>query len=307
MFLKGAFKDSSFFVQILILILVVFAGYIASSFTFYIYSFVKSGFSVETVINLLANFMSDGDILREAQFFQSIGIFIFPSILVAALFNDDHKAYLHLETDTSPSMMLLTVLSMLVAMPFINLTVSLNESIRFPEALSGLEQALRSMELQAQGFTELMLQTDKATVIMMNFLIVAVLAAIGEEFFFRGVLQNILRKVVRNEHVIIWTIAILFSAIHLQFYGFIPRMLLGAYFGYLLYFSKSMWLPILAHLTNNAVSLIDFYGSEKSPAFKELENIGAGETWMYGAVSFALWLFLFIIIMNKCRSKNFSS
>ena len=77
-----------------------------------------------------------------------------------------------------------------------------------------------------------------------------------EEFLFRGALQRVIGKWTSNPHTIIWVAAILFSAFHLQFYGFLPRMILGAYFGYLLYWSKSIWIPVFAHFVNNAFAVI---------------------------------------------------
>lgn len=92
--------------------------------------------------------------------------------------------------------------------------------------------------------------------LIVNLMVMAVCPAITEEFFFRGALQRLIGKWSHNPHLVIWSVAILFSAFHLQFYGFIPRMLLGAYFGYLLLWSRSIWVPVFAHFVNNATAVI---------------------------------------------------
>ena len=62
-----------------------------------------------------------------------------------------------------------------------------------------------------------------------------------------------------NIHLSIWASAIIFSAIHFQFYGFIPRLLLGALFGYLYYWSGNLLIPMFAHFVNNAFGVIMIY------------------------------------------------
>ena len=84
----------------------------------------------------------------------------------------------------------------------------------------------------------------------------AVAAGITEEFLFRGALQRIIGKWTYNHHIIIWSAAIIFSTFHMQFFGFLPRMLLGAYFGYLLYWTRNIWIPVFAHFVNNAIAVI---------------------------------------------------
>jgi hypothetical protein len=92
--------------------------------------------------------------------------------------------------------------------------------------------------------------------LLLNLLVCALLPAVCEEFFFRGTLQQVLQRWCKNSHVAIWLTGFIFSAIHLQIDGFLARWLLGAYLGYLLVWSGSLWLPILAHFLHNALSII---------------------------------------------------
>ena len=121
------------------------------------------------------------------------------------------------------------------------------------------EISMRKMEDQAQIFSEVFLNTATIQGLIINILLIGVLAAVGEEIFFRGLLQNLFLKGTGNAHVAIWISAFLFSFIHFQFFGFFPRMLLGAMIGYLFYWSGSLWAAILAHFINNAVSVVAYY------------------------------------------------
>lgn len=115
---------------------------------------------------------------------------------------------------------------------------------------------MQAQEALAKQLTDQLLASDRIDILLANLLVVAVIAALTEELFFRGALQRILGKALSNPHAIIWTAAALFSAFHMQFYGFLPRMILGAYFGYLLLWSRSIWLPVFAHFINNATAVV---------------------------------------------------
>lgn len=145
-------------------------------------------------------------------------------------------------------------------------------SFRFNQWLipddSALAQWAKPLEDQAEELTNAMLAMDGGVDLFWNIILVALIPAICEEFAFRGVLQSQLAKAFNNVHVGIWISAFLFSAIHFQFYGFIPRMLLGALFGYMLIWTGSMWAPMVAHFTNNALSVLTFYFYQSDPALE---------------------------------------
>lgn len=117
----------------------------------------------------------------------------------------------------------------------------------------------REREDIATEFTKFITQFESSTDLVVGLLVIGVLPAIGEEFAFRGWLQPAIQKVSGNPHVAIWVSAFLFSALHMQFFGFVPRMLLGAMFGYLMFWSGNLWIPIIAHLVNNGFAVVMIY------------------------------------------------
>ncbi|KYG83276.1 CPBP family intramembrane glutamic endopeptidase [Roseivirga echinicomitans] len=134
-----------------------------------------------------------------------------------------------------------------------------NENIQLPEFMAGFERLARQMEDSMKETTEMFTTFDSFGTFLLAFVVVAILPGIGEELLFRGLLQNSLHRWSKNAHLAIWVSAFIFSAIHMQFYGLFPRMVLGALFGYLYLWSGNLWYPIIAHITNNGFALIVAY------------------------------------------------
>lgn len=245
---RGYFVGQSAGMQFLALFLFILSGNFLSSML---------GLALSTAIFGEQTSMEQyPDMLRLLQFISAIGTFLLPAWLIAWLFSSQPKEYLQVRRVTDWKLIVYVFAGMLFINPLINLTVYWNESLILPEWAAPIESWMRRQEDTMQHFTELLIHGGGSCPLLANLIIVALTAAVTEEFLFRGALLHIVRQSTRNEHVAIWIVAILFSAFHLQFYGFIPRMLLGAYFGYLLVWSRSIWLPICAHFFNNAWSVI---------------------------------------------------
>ena len=131
-----------------------------------------------------------------------------------------------------------------------------NYHITLPESMSGFEASARALEETAFNTMKTLLANDSAAALIVNILIVGVLAGLSEELLFRGCFQRLLTTGGVNPHVAIWIVAIFFSAMHFQLFGFVPRTLLGAYFGYLLLWSGSLWVPVTAHILNNVMFVL---------------------------------------------------
>ncbi|WP_051296385.1 CPBP family intramembrane glutamic endopeptidase [Eisenibacter elegans] len=170
--------------------------------------------------------------------------------------------------------LVLTVLVTLLVMPFNALLIEWNTHIQLPSVFSGWEQWAKSKEDQLRTLTEFMTSFASPWEFALGLLVIGVVPAIGEELVFRGVLQRRLSEVC-NIHIAIWLSGMIFSAIHLQFYGFFPRMALGILFGYLFYWSGNLWLPILAHFVNNAFTVTMIYLHQQGSLGFDIEDTQA--------------------------------
>jgi len=185
------------------------------------------------------------------------------------------KANLHWEIQQSRlnSKNLIIVLGITLGSMFFNgLLVYWNAQLDLPESLSGLETWMKEMETQLMELTLFLTDFQTIPELLTGILVIGVFAGIGEEMFFRGVVQPKLKLYTNSAHWGIWLTAIIFSAIHVQFYGFIPRVFLGALFGYLYLYSGSLLYPILAHIFNNTLTVIVVYLSNQGQLDFDLES-----------------------------------
>lgn len=211
------------------------------------------------------------------QAFYTLGLFVFPPIAFAWWSKQPPKDFLYLTHKPNSRSVVYAAALMLAAIPIVNYTFALNQQFPFPEAIASY---LQSMEENAARITEAFLADKSWSALLVNLVLIAVLPAIGEEFFFRGVMQNIFEKWFKNIHLAVFVTAIIFSALHLQFFGFLPRLILGMVLGYLFAWSRNLWLPILAHFTTNGFTVVvthytSFASAEKLEKINALEN----STW----------------------------
>ncbi|MDR2086316.1 MAG: CPBP family intramembrane metalloprotease [Dysgonamonadaceae bacterium] len=287
------FKNASVFAQFLTLLAVIALSRIIALMAGSLLILVKFGFSVD-ILEIQQHIADYPDMLRGIQFLQELGVFIFPAVICAGLFSDNYKEYLHIDSPVYFPVVVWTSVSIISVIPFLNFTYYFNRQMVLPEALKGLEVHLQEMEQSAAQLTEAMLATDNWEVQIFNIILMCVLAAVGEEFMFRGMLQNLFGRFVRNPHIVIWTVAVLFSAFHLQFYGFVPRLLLGAYLGYLLYYTKTIWIPVVAHFVNNLFGVLSYYVFQDDPQrMQEIDTVGTGATEWVAIVSLVVFIFCF--------------
>ena len=154
---------------------------------------------------------------------------------------------------------LLVILLVLVFMPADAFVAEWNAHLKLPESLSAIEKLIREKEDTLEKLTKYLTDFKSLLELLLGFVVIALLPAVGEELVFRGLLQNILFRWTRNIHTAVWISAVLFSALHMQFYGFVPRLLLGAGFGYLYHWSGRLSISMLAHFVNNAFTLLMLY------------------------------------------------
>lgn len=202
----------------------------------------------------------------------SVGTFLIPSLLFPKAIERNAHGFIRTLHPFRLYFLALAPAFILISMPIIGLLQEWNQAVKLPAAFADYEQMFQQMEQQARELTEIMVISPNAKAFFISLIVMALLPAIAEEFFFRGILQNFTRSVFYNPHLAVWFAAFVFSAIHGQFYGFMPRLVLGAFLGYLYHYSGSIWVPVLAHFVNNALALTGFVLLEKYPnvaIFKE--------------------------------------
>lgn len=158
------------------------------------------------------------------------------------------------------------------AMLFNGLLVYWNANLSLPESMSGLENWMMEMETQLMELTKFLTDFQSIPELLTGILVIGVFAGIGEEMFFRGLIQPKMKHYTNSAHWGVWLTAIIFSAIHVQFYGFLPRVFLGALFGYLYLYSGSLLYPILAHIFNNGLTVIVIYMANQGIIDFDLES-----------------------------------
>ena len=199
--------------------------------------------------------------LKFLQFMQSVGAFLIPALLFAKIKFPDGD-YLRLNAKITFLFVVLGILILITSTPFIDFMYYLNQQLQLPSFLSGLEKSISDTEKADEQLILLFLKTPRPTDLWINLIVIAIIPALSEELLFRGCVQQLLREGTKNTHVAVWGTAFLFSFIHFQFYGFVPRLLLGGLLGYLFVWSGSLWVPIIAHAFNNGVQIVLAYMHE---------------------------------------------
>ena len=195
--------------------------------------------------------------LRISQSLVTIGTFLVPALLFAYCYNRQWFDYNAANRSPKQSMINIVLILSVTLLPVVGALSAFNQHIMPQEG--GVAEFMRDLEEAANHILELVTSQRSSWDLVANMLVFAVLAGVCEEFFFQGALQPLMMNWTKNPHIGILLTALIFSALHFQFYGFIPRFLLGVYLGYLFYWSRSLWLPILAHVLHNALSLmVDF-------------------------------------------------
>ncbi|POY37185.1 CPBP family intramembrane metalloprotease domain-containing protein [Solitalea longa] len=258
---KGILKGQSFWVKIIALIgMAIFS---MSMFTAISALLVKPLFGINIVTDAgsLMDFNNPATVAayKFLQIVQAIALFIIPALIFPYLCGENTVTYLKMRKQPVALLFLLVLLLSYFSSPLFELTNQLNQKMALPQFLKGLEDWMKAKEDQLNDLTKVFLKMDNLNQLWLNLFMMAILPAIGEEFLFRGVAQRLFIEGFKNAHLGIWVAAIVFSTLHFQFYGFLPRMLLGVLFGYLFYWSGNIWLAIFAHFVNNATVVVFSY------------------------------------------------
>lgn len=236
---------------------------------------------------------------------QNILAFILPALLTWKIcFGKIDSKGIGITTMPSILMLVASVVIYLAGIPFLNQIIYWNQEMHLPEAFSSFEEWCRVMEQTAAQQTSSMLAGTSLTHLLINIGVIGILTGIGEEFFFRGAFQGMLIKCKVNPHTAIWTSAVIFSILHFQFFGFVPRVILGAWFGYLYWWSGSIWINSFAHALNNSLVILSAWMIDKGIIGEEFDTFGvSADSFPWPAVASAVAVALLIIFLTKRMKK----
>ncbi len=208
-----------------------------------------------------------------ATVMQDVIVFILPAIATAMLITRRPADFLSIRRNPGVTGICLTALLLIMSIPAMNVIITWNASLELPGEIG---EWMRNMENSAAETISMMINGQSVMSLIMLILVVGIFAGLSEELFFRGCIQRMMITARVNPHVAIWLTAVVFSAIHLQFYGFVPRLLLGALFGYLAWWSGTVWTSVAAHVFNNVLAAVTMWMKDRdeSSGVAQLDNYG---------------------------------
>lgn len=242
--------------------------------------------------------------LRLFQFLASAGQYFLMPLAFLYLCGENFFGFTGLNKKISSQTFIIILLIIICSFPLVSVLAEWNQAIHLPAAWSSLENSLRNLEENASLQQEAFLSDTSASILLINIFIIAISAAFVEEIFYRGLLQSFIQKIVPNLHVAVWLCAFIFSFMHFQFFGFIPRLLLGALLGYLFVWSGSLWASISAHFFNNFAGVMAYYYAAKNNIEPEsLEHT----SWYYALAALPAFIVFVFLYKRTVKTSSFSN
>jgi len=302
-FIKDTAAERHPFVQLLFLGLLALGGIIACFLVGAIIIYFSYG--VDVMLNVFsgkANLEGSVGATKILLTVQQLLFFLAPALLLGIT---EGKGPNRFYGTSAPRFNWLAVvfLIMLVAVPFLGWITEANQKMHLPAALKQVEDWMRRLEDQGAETTKSILKMTSVGGLLINLLVIALMPAICEEFIFRGALQRTFLRWMGNPHVAIWVSAAIFSTIHFQFFGFFPRMFLGAMFGYIYFWTKSIWYTVFAHFLNNGYAVcVAFYLKKNKLPMDQDET--AGLPWYFALISLTLTVALFAYLKQQTNQQE---
>lgn len=291
---------------VLFIVLVLFGYLLASFMALAILKLAGYDHIIDHISNPNLTDIDTLNVFRIVQIAMHMGLFLIGPALYLLLVEQNPIQKLGLNQNPFIVNYLLIVVLMLVCLPGINFTHTLNQALHLPGWLSGTEKWMQQKEDSAKELTDAFLSMKSYKDLAVNLIMFGLLPALGEELFFRGALFTIIKEWTRRKHLTIFITAFLFSAIHLQFYGFLPRFLLGVGFGYLFVFIGSLWAPMFAHFLNNSLAVIVAFFFYKGKSVVSQDDFGSVDNLAINLISIGVTIFIFWLIyqINKSTLKS---
>ena len=240
--------------------------------------------------------------MRGMILLQFLFLFCMPALLFSYFSDPYPMDYLGLKAPPSSLYWMLGILLIIVAYPFVEYIGYVNQQI----PVSGsAEKWMKGMEEEAARQIQFMLKDRTPAELAKNLVFIALFAGVGEELFFRGILQRMFIRATKNPWMGIVITAIIFSAIHFQFYGFFPRLFLGILLGAIYWYSGSLWVAILAHFLYDAAVIVVLYF--KPELLQSTESSILGLSGITFVVTAAASLLATIFVLHQMQKRSVAS
>ncbi|PTT01156.1 CPBP family intramembrane metalloprotease domain-containing protein [Pedobacter sp. HMWF019] len=264
--------EKNAYLQLLMLAVYALAGVIVFTALGFVILYIMYGSKVFGPNALMGGNPEYLNGLKIIQIFTSIGFFLAPPLLLAFENGRRIKDFYGFGKPKA-ELIFLVFLIMLCSMPFMEWTAMTNQKMVLPDFLKPVDTWMRNKEEELMRMTLILLKINTTWDFLVNLFMIALVPAVAEELMFRGGVQRGLNRMFNNPHVAIWFAAFIFSAIHMQFFGFLPRLLLGAGFGYIYYWSGSLWYAMLGHFINNGYAVcVAWYLQIKHLPLEDADN-----------------------------------
>jgi len=295
--MKGLLKAKSPGTQFLLLISIALASFFLLGILGTVILSKVSGMSLEAMSDSSKwdyNNPALTTVIRGMQIIQFVSLFLIPSFLCAWLFSTDSNKYLGLKKPSNLGYFLVATGVLIVSLPLVSFLGELNRNVQFP---SGIASWMKEQEAEAAKTIKALLSKHTIKDLILNIICIAGLAAVGEELLFRGVAQRLLIKLFKSPWAGIIISAFLFSAMHIQFYGFLPRFVLGILLGAIYWYSGSLWTAILAHFVYDAALITLVYFNPES--LNDENSLNLSNIALGAAISSVLVVLLVVWMKKK--------
>ena len=245
---------------------------------FLLMALIIIGLILGTVIGFAYVFITksnpnDLNALRFMQISSQIFTFVLPPIIYALLVKEKPTNDLGLKK-SKILWVLIGIAMIFLIMPLNSVFAEWNANLTLPDSMSRIEYLMKQMQEAATEMIEKFVNVDTVGGLILNLFMSAGLAALGEELLFRSIIQTSLIKICKNAHIGILIASAIFSFIHFEFYGFVPRLILGMLLGYMFYFSGSIWIPMLMHFLNNGTVVLVYFLNNKGITNIDVDTFG---------------------------------
>lgn len=220
--------------------------------------------------------------LKWLQIIGALGAFVFASFLLSYIYTGSWTGYFHFGKRLDWIAVAIIIMVMLAALPFVNWLTEVNTNIEIP--FEKLEAYFRTMHEQTESLMMTLVRADNFWGLLLNLFMIALIPAIGEELVFRGLIQDHFQAWFRNGHLAIFLTAVIFSLVHFQIYSFLPRFFLGIILGYMMYYGRSIWFPMIGHFVNNSMGVLYYYFQQDIESSGTLDDIGTSELYPVFAI-----------------------